>query len=159
MFVPAESFHLSSRKKLRGYLHETDYFADTDFETIGKLENERYERRRARADERKKEEEAQRKQKKPSKKEESAAAGGINISKQTKIHPGRLIFETSRVKYDRFLYERMKNLCGGQIFPQQNTITPKQLCFRFHFRTESFSDQRDNRAKVWSAEKVCVLNA
>lgn len=54
--------------KLRGYLHETDYFADTDFETIGKLENERYERRRARADERKKEEEAQRKQKKPRKK-------------------------------------------------------------------------------------------
>ena len=55
-------------KKLRGYLHETDYFADTDFETIGKLENERYERRRASVDERKKEEEAQRKQKKSQKK-------------------------------------------------------------------------------------------
>ncbi len=54
--------------KLRGYLHETDYFADTDFETLGKRENERYERRRARADERKKEGEFQRKQKKPRKK-------------------------------------------------------------------------------------------
>ena len=42
--------------KLRGYLHETDYFADTDFEAIGKRENERYERRRERAEERKRKE-------------------------------------------------------------------------------------------------------
>ena len=39
--------------KLRSYLHETDYFADTDFETIGKIEIERYERRRTCAEERK----------------------------------------------------------------------------------------------------------
>ncbi len=43
-------------KKLREYLHETDHFADTDFEAIGKRENERYERRRERAEERKREE-------------------------------------------------------------------------------------------------------
>lgn len=40
-------------KKLRGYLNETDYYADTDFEAIGKLENERYEPRRQRAEKRK----------------------------------------------------------------------------------------------------------
>ena len=50
--------------KLRGYLHETDYFADTDFEAVGKIENERYERRRARADERKQKDNAQKKLKK-----------------------------------------------------------------------------------------------
>ena len=43
-------------KKLRGYLNETDYFADTDFEALGKRENERYERRKERAEERKREE-------------------------------------------------------------------------------------------------------
>ena len=51
-------------KKLRGYLNETDYYADTDFEAIGKLENERYERRRARAEERKQKDIAQKKPKK-----------------------------------------------------------------------------------------------
>ena len=40
-------------KKLCGYLNETDYYADTDFEAIGKPENERYERRRQRAEKRK----------------------------------------------------------------------------------------------------------
>lgn len=47
--------------KLRGYLHKTDYFADTDFEAVGKIENERYVRHRASADERKEKEDAQKK--------------------------------------------------------------------------------------------------
>lgn len=58
-------------KKLRGYLHETDYFADTDFEAVGKIENERYARRRIRAEERKRQEAEQKqktKQKKPGRK-------------------------------------------------------------------------------------------
>lgn len=49
--------------KLRDYLHDTDYYAGTDFEAIGKIENERYEHRRARAEERKRQE-AEHKQKK-----------------------------------------------------------------------------------------------
>ena len=49
--------------KLRGYLNETAYYASTDFETIGKIENERYERRHQRAVERKRQE-AEQKQKK-----------------------------------------------------------------------------------------------
>ena len=58
-------------KKLCGYLNETDYYAGTDFETIGEIENERYERRRQRAEERKQQEAEQKqkgKQKKPGRK-------------------------------------------------------------------------------------------
>ncbi len=54
-------------KKLREYLHETDYFADTNFEAFGKRENERYEHRKKRAEERKREE-AESKKKKTNKK-------------------------------------------------------------------------------------------
>lgn len=38
---------------MRAYLHTTDWFADTDFEAIGKIENERYEHRRQQVEERK----------------------------------------------------------------------------------------------------------
>ena len=51
--------------KLRGYLHETDYFADTVFEAVGKIENERYARRRIRAEERKRQKADQKQKKKP----------------------------------------------------------------------------------------------
>ena len=55
-------------KKLRGYLHETDYFADTDFEAVGKIENERYARRCIRAEERKRQEAEQMQKKENQKK-------------------------------------------------------------------------------------------
>ena len=58
-------------KKLRGYLNETDYYAGMDFETVGKIENERYERRKERAEDRKRHETEQKqktKQKTPDRK-------------------------------------------------------------------------------------------
>ena len=58
-------------KKLRGYLNETDYYAGMDFETVGKIENERYERRKERAEDRKRQKTEQKqktKQKTPDRK-------------------------------------------------------------------------------------------
>ena len=53
---------------MREYLHQTDWFADTDFEKTGAIENERYERRRQQAEERKRQEAEQKQPKKKQRK-------------------------------------------------------------------------------------------
>ena len=58
----------SAVEAMRDYLHQTDWFADTDFEKTGAVENERYERRRQRAEERKRQENEQKQPKKKQRK-------------------------------------------------------------------------------------------